>query len=112
MSQYLSGTFAARAAANTSVVFAFELAKNLTASFSVYITAPCDVEFPTLCEASVGPDVLESTLPAQVTKYISFPDAMSVACTGNWERRRPCMALPRSRCPRFLLCRGSCTSSE
>ena len=82
VSQYMSSTFTAHAAANTSVVFAFELAEDLAASFSIYITAPCDVEFPTLCEASVGPDVLGSTLPAQVTKYISFLDAMSVACTG------------------------------
>ena len=82
VSQYLSGTFTAHAAANTSVVFAFELAEDLAASFSIYITAPCDDEFPTLCEASVGPDVSGSTLSAQVTKYISFPDAISVACAG------------------------------
>ena len=81
MSQYLSGTFTAHAAANTSVVFAFELAEDPAALFSLYITAPCDVEFPTLCEASGGPDVLGSTLLAQVTQYISFPDVMSVACT-------------------------------
>ena len=82
VSQYLSGTFTAHAAANTSVVFAFELAEDLAASFSIYITAPCDDEFPTLCEASVGPDVSGSTLSAQVTKYISFPDTISVACAG------------------------------
>ena len=66
--QYLSGTFTAHAAANTSVVFALELTEDLAASFSIYITAPCD-----LCEASVGPDRVGIDADCSGYKVHQFP---------------------------------------